>query len=406
MCPAATPVGGPSPRARGSLAPVVAPAGGPGSIPASAGEPRTARHPRSRPWVHPRERGGARWQSQATTATQGPSPRARGSPRRRRDQSGLPRSIPASAGEPAATAALAPFPGVHPRERGGAVIGGATSSFAVGPSPRARGSPTRANRVTRWTRSIPASAGEPPSRIAPCGWRRVHPRERGGAALAERTAPGEKGPSPRARGSPPPTAPRGPSSRSIPASAGEPSVRDDNDGDRGVHPRERGGALTTWVRGRVPRGPSPRARGSLRARQRARERTGSIPASAGEPTRRGSRTGAPRVHPRERGGARSPWWGWRRGRGPSPRARGSRTPRRASSVPERSIPASAGEPSASHVETYLRRVHPRERGGASRLRQGRRWRKGPSPRARGSPFAAASRSCDDGSIPASAGEPW
>ena len=377
-----------------------------GSIPASAGEPRSCSGGKREPGVHPRERGGAEAVCSSMVRASGPSPRARGSPGRGGRRAPVGGSIPASAGEPRTGLSLEEAQRVHPRERGGAGRTVGMSLDEMGPSPRARGS--RCLSLARRTRpgSIPASAGEPwspPGSASPSG---VHPRERGGALGAGGARTGVQGPSPRARGS---LRWHGRTRRghgSIPASAGEPSSRRTAPRASRVHPRERGGALYLTPAWHDAVGPSPRARGSQRRAQEQADRLGSIPASAGEPHTTVSPITRLRVHPRERGGAAWAVTAARDGEGPSPRARGS--PARASIffATVGSIPASAGEPQHGARSPRCAGVHPRERGGASAASSAASSGGGPSPRARGSPARHRAGVEAIGSIPASAGEPW
>ena len=99
--------------------------------------------------------------------------------------------------------------------------------------------------------------------------------------------------------------------------------------------------------------------------------------------------------------------------GLSPRARGNLRGRRSRGVPERSIPASAGEPGRAAAgeprspssASPIARVYPRERGG-TRDKLARGWYcVGLSPRARGNHVGTRRVGRVSGSIPASAGEP-
>ncbi len=296
---------------------------------------------------------------------EGPSPRARGSPIHIIQLHARVGSIPASAGEPRATRrALVGRQTVHPRERGGAWTAPESRSHRDGPSPRARGSHVRAHRGVPHVGSIPASAGGPPIPACRRLLSEVHPRERGGAQLRETRAFVEWGPSPRARGSRANAGTLFVSCGSIPASAGEPCWSTRRRAGRRVHPRERGGASRRRRRGILSAGPSPRARGSLPLRTGTRSATGSIPASAGEPTTRLRCLPWSRVHPRERGGAYPcvPEPGQQPG--PSPRARGSLSSPASRDSERGSIPASAGEPIDDRCTGDAQSVHPRERGGA------------------------------------------
>ena len=108
-----------SPRVRGN--PVRGPFAGQwtGSIPASAGEPRTAWSGRGSATVYPRECGGTLTPWTRTGSTCGLSPRVRGNPRRGRRRQPVRRSIPASAGEPSPRSGKRMMFPVYPRECGG-----------------------------------------------------------------------------------------------------------------------------------------------------------------------------------------------------------------------------------------------------------------------------------------------
>ena len=192
---------------------------------------------------------------------------------------------------------------------------------------------------------------------------------------------------------------------SIPADAGEPCGRGARDRARGVYPRGRGGARDRSVRFLPTGGLSPRTRGSHRRGWRARERWGSIPADAGEPSPARSPATWQRVYPRGRGGAALARSHFCLYTGLSPRTRGSRWSAERGIFCAGSIPADAGEPARSSPTSTSTRVYPRGRGGA-RLRSlfgGRR--RGLSPRTRGSPAGTPASAGGPGSIPADAGEP-
>ncbi len=280
----ATVAAGPSPPTRGSRRrPAPAPRAG-GSIPAYAGEPALLTDAVARVPVHPRLRGGASADWDATEATVGPSPPTRGSHRQPAgDREGL-GSIPAYAGEPGSRAGRDRRGGVHPRLRGGADGGGAHRTSQKGPSPPTRGSPSEPAMGLHWERSIPAYAGEPSAgRARPAGGR-VHPRLRGGASVPASTFAPTAGPSPPTRGSPRPDEPALQEEGSIPAYAGEPRPRLRVAARLSVHPRLRGGASTAVTRSVRLSGPSPPTRGSRAGDRQRRVPRGSIPAYAGEPS--------------------------------------------------------------------------------------------------------------------------
>ena len=191
---------GPSPRARGIHLRCRRADLEPGSIPASAGNPGPHRAARATRRVHPRERGESSPPAARPHTSAGPSPRARGIRAACSAWHAAQGSIPASAGNPTSHDPSRRSTWVHPRERGESRIRIRIRIRKLGPSPRARGIPRRLVCPHGLPGSIPASAGNPGSESngAPC--RRVHPRERGesgSSSPAPRTSPG---PSPRARG--------------------------------------------------------------------------------------------------------------------------------------------------------------------------------------------------------------
>ena len=210
-------------------------------------------------------------------------------------------------------------------------------------------------------------------------------RECGGTAGAVRAGIGTTGLSPRVRGNP-----RGNDAfqlpdGSIPASAGGTGRAGDGRGEQ--------------------QGLSPRVRGNRRRVSRCGNRHGSIPASAGEP--RASRTGRSGrgVYPRECGGTSLCTCCLNCSKGLSPRVRGNQVrPRRIPPI-ERSIPASAGEPRGETPLSSRPRVYPRECGGTLNVNGNPFQRVGLSPRVRGNLVSGNARRFEDGSIPASAGEP-
>ncbi len=311
------------------------------------------------------------------------------------------RSIPAHAGEPAATSSPASPTTVYPRPRGGAGVGAAVDAGGEGPSPPTPGAkrswsmglrgggpspPTRGSpghlplRVHRrgsipahageprsdapHVGSIPAHAGEPGRGVASRARRRVHPRPRGGAALSRRGGGLDRGPSPPTRGSREELLLELLQRGSIPAHAGEPARAPRSHPPRGVHPRPRGGASPGTTHRHRPPGPSPPTRGSRACAGEVLGPAGSIPAHAGEPRRGVPLTRPSRVHPRPRGGARGGDASRAPTTGPSPPTRGSRSRGRGRTTPRGSIPAHAGEPARRARRRGAPRVHPRPRGGA------------------------------------------
>ena len=385
MPPDPPPVPGPSPQARGSLVRPrqdVAPVG---SIPAGAGKPQCGRPAHSGTWVHPRRRGEATDRLYEAMQRRGPSPQARGSRDHRvpcRCRGG---SIPAGAGKPKHAQSNLLMPTVHPRRRGEAVTTPAWIRGRWGPSPQARGSPARARHRRSRAGSIPAGAGKPWTAICGCrrGW--VHPRRRGEAGSLKDGGFSERGPSPQARGSRSGFDDHVRCAGSIPAGAGKPVTGSSTRGRTGVHPRRRGEAAA---------GPAGRGR-----------RVGSIPAGAGKPTRATRPHDWSQVHPRRRGEAGRGALRLRRIRGPSPQARGSLDVVEPPSRAAGSIPAGAGKPLVPPLLADQLGVHPRRRGEAHMQITPHPHVLGPSPQARGSRPTTPTSHRTTRSIPAGAGKP-
>ena len=131
----------------------------------------------------------------------------------------------------------------------------------------------------------------------------------------------------------------------------------------------------------------------------------SIPACAGEPADREGEGGRFRVYPRVCGGTGRLGSHHRSYRGLSPRVRGNPCDLEAPAAYGRSIPACAGEPVPTMLETWSYRVYPRVCGGTNESRSRRTATTGLSPRVRGNPLFLLPAAVSIGSIPACAGEP-
>ena len=253
-----------------------------------------------------------------------------------------------------------------------------------GLSPRVRGSRLARERHGRVDGSIPACAGEPPRSGTSWagGW--VYPRVCGGAASLGNVMGGWMGLSPRVRGSRLARERHGRVDGSIPACAGEPPRSGTSWAGGWVYPRVCGGAQGPAALARCPRGLSPRVRGSPRHRPAGQHAIGSIPACAGEPPSKTASAHTRRVYPRVCGGASLLDMCAVDPLGLSPRVRGSRL--RGIGHPQRlgSIPACAGEPCSAIISLPSTRVYPRVCGGAPSAKKSSAFRKGLSPRVRGS----------------------
>ena len=232
-----------SPRVRGNPLCAVVNTTVAGSIPASAGEPSGRNGPRKPQRVYPRECGGTANLITLDILPKGLSPRVRGNLLYTAFRAKAVRSIPASAGEPYFKLHYSVVYTVYPRECGGTYASWSLCLLGAGLSPRVRGNP----EVLDWTadtpRSIPASAGEPPSWTLPARSFKVYPRECGGTPPQISCTTGYTG--------------------SIPASAGEPVCRLGGLAGRWVYPRECGGTIPPTDAGAEEEGLSPRVRGNL-----------------------------------------------------------------------------------------------------------------------------------------------
>ena len=153
-----------SPPARGIRVPRRVRGAGRRSIPARAGDPRAA--PRSGRWppVYPRPRGGSDRLAIYDPQREGLSPPARGIHEQGESRPNEGGSIPARAGDPR-TAGLNTTPRtVYPRPCGGSLFGVGEHAPSVGLSPPARGICAPARHVYHVAGSIPARAGDPARR--------------------------------------------------------------------------------------------------------------------------------------------------------------------------------------------------------------------------------------------------
>ena len=253
---------GPSPLTRGSRAVDQGHRAGAGSIPAHAGQPTTAARNNKAPWVHPRSRGAASPISATRSAVLGPSPLTRGSRWPSSGPLGLSGSIPAHAGQPRSAPDHPCGRRVHPRSRGAAISRCVSIISLRGPSPLTRGSLDFKPRPLMADGSIPAHAGQPLESVAGVLVTRVHPRSRGAAVDGFNSHTGYQGPSPLTRGSLKPCLCPVRGRGSIPAHAGQPPSVPRKSFLARVHPRSRGAAWAAAACRSVIAGPSPLTRGS------------------------------------------------------------------------------------------------------------------------------------------------
>ena len=355
--------------------------------------------------VYPRVCGGTHQESPIAARFRGLSPRVRG------NLSGVSRSvyisgsIPACAGEPQAFQILHPPLKVYPRVCGGTSPVAPDAISRTGLSPRVRGNPGGWCSPARWTRSIPACAGEPVKRPRTPPAHTVYPRVCGGTIEAGIDAIPRAGLSPRVRGNRADGRLSGGRLRSIPACAGEPARRHPASRPATVYPRVCGGTENIPHNRFVTRGLSPRVRGNRYVSVNGREYQRSIPACAGEPSAAsGARCGL-KVYPRVCGGTPLDGYGGNLDEGLSPRVRGNPPPCPHRPPGRRSIPACAGEPRTAASAPARRTVYPRVCGGTSCPPPQCAGMPGLSPRVRGNRYRIIPVAVADRSIPACAGEP-
>ena len=191
---------------------------------------------------------------------------------------------------------------VYPRACGGTAVAELLTLRPKGLSPRVRGNHGRRTRCGSGSGSIPARAGEPSAAAVAIAIAWVYPRACGGTDGPPPESHAENGLSPRVRGNRLEGHAGDPYQRSIPARAGEPSRRAGSGRSTAVYPRACGG--TRMMCRQIPRsnGLSPRVRGNPPAVPSTRLLARSIPARAGEPSITSEVISAMRVYPRACGG--------------------------------------------------------------------------------------------------------
>ena len=216
----------------------------------------------------------------------GLSPRVRGNRSTSTTTNATWRSIPACAGEPTYGGGFTRIPAVYPRVCGGTLSSRIPFLWWTGLSPRVRGNPLTAARHPSRRRSIPACAGEPAATPAQGLAKPVYPRVCGGTPPPPHWSIPRRGLSPRVRGNRPDMPPKIFIRGSIPACAGEPHPRSGKSRSGRVYPRVCGGTKSFTSSSQRPTGLSPRVRGNREQRIDIAAGGRSIPACAGEPTNR------------------------------------------------------------------------------------------------------------------------
>ena len=257
----------------------------------------------------------------------------------------LPRFIPAYAGNAGVVAYAASCASVHPRVCGERCACPATGDGHTGSSPRMRGTRNRSARNPLIRRFIPAYAGN--------------------AQGATRAETAHAGSSPRMRGT------------RLVGLTGR--------WQRAVHPRVCGERLAPLGFGILPRGSSPRMRGTPTRSTGKRSRWRFIPAYAGNATEAATSCLPRPVHPRVCGERPRKRPQTPANAGSSPRMRGTLMRENQSLLPQRFIPAYAGNAIRCVSGCAFQTVHPRVCGERFRLFPRCSLFVGSSPRMRGTP---------------------
>ena len=235
-----------------------------GLIPARAGNTPRLQAALEAIRAHPRSRGEHHQVGPATVAALGSSPLARGTPHRERHHLGHGGLIPARAGNTHFRFNAGNHPRAHPRSRGEHPPALRPSCSAMGSSPLARGTPAAGERGDTTSGLIPARAGNTVIHCTTHRARRAHPRSRGEHIVETSKSMSEAGSSPLARGTRGRSIAAPPSSRLIPARAGNTTPGTASLSSYRAHPRSRGEHERVFLRSAVRLGSSPLARGTRR----------------------------------------------------------------------------------------------------------------------------------------------
>ena len=213
-----------------------------------------------------------------------------------------------------------------------------------GLSPRVRGNRQRFKIIVEFTRSIPACAGQPISALRRLSAKAVYPRVCGATSFSFSTSTGFSGLSPRVRGNPRHDYAGVAPFRSIPACAGQPLGIGVGRGKYRVYPRVCGATESRYRPAWLSGGLSPRVRGNLLLDFDGLFLFRSIPACAGQPSRRRSASDWSEVYPRVCGATPERDKAANCIAGLSPRVRGNHSSFHYLFSKMGSIPACAGQP--------------------------------------------------------------
>ena len=313
------------------------------------------------------------------------------------------RFIPACAGNGSRHSMSPGDAAVHPRVCGERDSATGKWSYPSGSSPRVRGTVVFDNLRHLFDRFIPACAGNGGSGPSMARGRPVHPRVCGERPRPTSPDHRDRGSSPRVRGTAAYAPLYRASKRFIPACAGNGSRLVEGLTGESVHPRVCGERRIGDGEPFGDRGSSPRVRGTVAGVGLGLGENRFIPACAGNGITTHLPSGHRAVHPRVCGERPSPVPGSNRRTGSSPRVRG--TGRAAIVAAERLwfIPACAGNGFPQPPTRPPAPVHPRVCGERDRHHLVERQALGSSPRVRGTADRAAIAARCPRFIPACAG---
>ena len=394
---------GSSPRVRGTRVPRFAAPRRPRFIPACAGNTRARASGWIERPVHPRVCG-EHIASQAVGRTMtGSSPRVRGTRCSCQPQRACSRFIPACAGNTRLQAGGRYSLAVHPRVCGEHTRRYSRDASTDGSSPRVRGTRVCRGTVRAVDRFIPACAGNTRPAQRPPRSAAVHPRVCGEHPRRQNRSSSDSGSSPRVRGTRRSILRSFRFSRFIPACAGNTTSMPAWSAALPVHPRVCGEHPRFRLSFTTSTGSSPRVRGTLRRVPVHRPELRFIPACAGNTTRPGETSTAQTVHPRVCGEHEAAPGGPLPRPGSSPRVRGTPLDRSWTQELNRFIPACAGNTARAARPRRYRTVHPRVCGEHSDGRRQGGANHGSSPRVRGTHWRVRAKGVTLRFIPACAG---
>ncbi len=272
---------------------------------------------------------------------------------------------------------------VHPRGRGEQPRSTGLSMTIDGSSPRTRGTGCAISQAHLDMRFIPADAGNRQSATAAARRSTVHPRGRGEQSTSIKQPLIMLGSSPRTRGTVAKDNPNACGIRFIPADAGNRSLGRCSARHMTVHPRGRGEQGKNLVNKEGSSGSSPRTRGTAVEAAAGFIPERFIPADAGNRSCLSPARCRGSVHPRGRGEQNLPALASIGNTGSSPRTRGTGHYSTLQAMRGRFIPADAGNRFAPTARHSNGPVHPRGRGEQGTTPLLMHSDRGSSPRTRG-----------------------